>query len=209
MQLCASWPTVDASAPCARPKPCTQPSPMRPVCRCRSTTARRATPLRGSEGSVTRDEVVSDPSWMPMVRTRAPATTASPKAAAGGGESKVHGTAHEVRGRGVDHRARHDGTVAGHQPAALVDPRGAEARERVEAEDVGLVARPERAELGEAVVLGRIERGQDQGVDLAHPGLDGQLDAVVEMSRPRAACRARGRRCRARRGRCRGPAPWG
>ncbi len=82
-----------------------------------------------------------------------------------------------------DHRAGHDGAVAGHQPAALVDPRGSEPRERVEAEDVGLIARPEGAELGEAVVLGRVERGQDEGVYFAHPGLDGQLDAVVEVPR--------------------------
>ena len=78
-------------------------------------------------------------------------------------------------------RAGNHGTVAGHQPAALVHPRGPEARERVEAEDVGLIARPQRPELGEAVVLGRVQRGQDEGVDLTDTGLDGELDAVVEV----------------------------
>ena len=89
---------------------------------------------------------------------------------------------HELRRWRIDHRAGHDGTVLSHQPSALVHPGGAKAGEGVEAQDVGLVAGTESTEFGEAVVLGRAQRGHDQRVDLADPGVDGQLHAVVEMA---------------------------
>ena len=78
------------------------------------------------------------------------------KDAAGGGVARCTESAHELRRRRIDHRAGHGGTVLSHQSAALEHPGGAEAGEGVEAQDVGLVARPESTELGEAVVLGRI-----------------------------------------------------
>ena len=57
-----------------------------------------------------------------------------------------------------------------------------EARQRVEAQDVRLISGPERAELAEPVVFGRIQRGHDQCVDLADAGRDGQPEAVVEVA---------------------------
>ena len=76
--LCASCATVEASAPLRSPKPRTKPSPMRPVPRCRSTTAilRRSRP--GSEsalapstsGSSTSDSVTIWSGTIPI--TRAP-----------------------------------------------------------------------------------------------------------------------------------------
>ena len=58
--LCASWATVDASAPRCSPEPPTNPIPMRPVARCRSTTAILTRSRPGSATAAPSTTVASD-----------------------------------------------------------------------------------------------------------------------------------------------------
>ena len=185
MQLWASCPTVEASAPRVRPKPCTQPRPMRPVCRCRSTTASRATSAAGSAGSVISDAVDSEPARMPMVRAQWPGSGGRcRRTQPGGGVVRCAPSGAWKSGAGAC-RSPHPGRPCRSAPPAVPSGRPGRAGSRPACRSrgrrPGSPGRGRRARV-EAVVLGRVGGGHHQGVDLADPGPDGQVEAVVHVA---------------------------
>ena len=162
--LCASCATVDASAPRCRPKPRTKPSPMRPVPRCRSTTAILARSrvgigerLAGAVRSARRRATPSR-SGPARSRSRAPSPPVPRDAEHLGAErADPHRVAHPVR------HLRARGSPPPDRPR-LSTISGTKRSRSGRSEQVGLVAGRDRAEVREPVPERRAERRADERV---------------------------------------------
>ena len=206
-RLCASCATVEANAPRRRPKPCTSPTPTRPVAWWRSTTASFARSRAGSAttrppataGSAAPAPVISCSACSSITRTRpaaGPRSSASSPSGASRMLSRTHaGTAGASNGSAAPSRAA---TV----PPAITRRR-AERLEVLQHDEVGAEARRDRAEVRQPVAA---------GADAASPSA-ARPRARSRRRRPRGtsrrcgprgrACRARGRPCRTRSARAR------
>ena len=169
--LCASWATVDASAPRCRPKPRTKPRPMRPVPRCRSMTAifarsragvrhglagaRRSAPRRATRSR-------SGPATSPITRARPPAPRDAEHLGAERADRTVCRTHSGTSACGISATGRPAlSTSVGHEPLEVG-----------EQQQVGLVARRDRAEVGRARAKRGVQRRADERVLGRDPGRD-------------------------------------
>ena len=155
---------------------------MRPVRWWRSTTA-RARHARGRIGRVRHERAGRQGPGDHADRAgAATGLDAEVQVARDGDPREPHGLVHPLRGRGRRDRSGNGPPLDGHQSPRLPDPLRPHVLERVEAQHVGLRARPERSELAHAVVVGGVGGGHHQGVDLGHPVAHREGDAIVEVA---------------------------
>ena len=194
--LCASWAIVDASAPARRPNPRTRPRPIRPVARCRSTTAIFAEIPPGSAtmspsataGSSTSASVTIWSGTTPITRARA--TGPGDGEVASGQRADAHRLLHPLR--------HLDTLDLVHLAPMLEHELGLEALEVGQEQQVRLVAGRDRAEVVETVPESWMMRGHHDRILGSDAERDRVPDHRVHDGPHRQCARARGRRCRRR-----------